>query len=120
MFRIITAATAVCLAAALAGADEKFTYDRKITHVRIDSDTKKEIGRKENVEAKADGDPAKDAELIWHIRASTFETAPVIGDLFLDDKGQAWSILRRLKSPDGDRYVFACKKLAQPPVPPRE
>jgi len=120
MFRTIAATTAVCLIAAPAGAEEKFTYDRKIIHVRYDPDAMKELGRKENVEAKADGDPAKDAELIWHVRASTFTTAPVVGDLFLDDKGRAWTILRKLKTSTGDRYVFACKKLPQPPVPPGE
>ena len=120
MFRLCVAATAVCVAAALAGAEEKekVVFDRKITHVRYDPSAKKELGRKENVEAKADGDPAKDAELLWNVRPSTFDTAPVVGDLFLDDKGQAWSVLRRIKTRDDDQYLFACRKLAQPPVPP--
>src|SRR5215218_10063748 len=120
MFRTLAVLIAVCAATALAGAEEKFTYDRKVTHVRFDPDTKKEVGRKEGVEAKADGDPAKDAELIWHLRASTFETAPVVGDVLIDDKGAAWAIQRRDKTKAGDRYLFACKKLPQPPAPPKK
>lgn len=120
MFRLIAAAVAACGVVTLAVAEDKVAFDRKITHVRYDAEAKKELGRKEKVEARADGDPEKDSELIWHVRASTFETAPVTGDLFLDDKGRAWTILRRVKTEDGSRYLFACRKLAQPPVPPGE
>src|SRR5262245_19284273 len=90
MLRVLVA-TMVCLTAARAAADEKFTYDRKLTHVRYDPDTKKELGRKEGVEAKAEGDPTKDMELIWHVRASTFDATPVVGDRFIDDKGTRWA-----------------------------
>jgi hypothetical protein len=120
MFRTIVTAAAVCLLAAQLAAGEEVKYDRKITHVRYDPEKQEELGRKENVEAKAEGDPAKDAEVIWHVRSSTFTTVPVVGDLFLDDRGRAWSIQRADKAPGGERYLFACRRLAQPPVPPSE
>ena len=122
MFRTLAAVTAVCFGAALMNAaeEEKFTYDRKITHVRYDPGAMKELGRKEKVEAKVEGDPAKDVEVLWHVRASSFDTAPVAGDLFLDDKGYTWSIVKRVRTSTGDRYLFACKKLKESPVPPRQ
>jgi hypothetical protein len=120
MFRTLAALILVGLLTLAVMADEKFTYDTKVTHVQMDPVKKTEVGRKDGVDARADGNPAKDAEVVWHVRASTFKTLPKAGDLFLDNKGRAWAIRTVKEVPGGEQYVCACRKLPQPPVPPSE
>jgi hypothetical protein len=120
MFRITTAALVAVFLGSLLQANEPGPFDRKVTHVRIDRVTKKEVGRKEGIEAKPLGDPAKDTEMVWDLRTSDLKTLPAAGDLLLDDKGRAWVIQTFKEVPGGKEYLFTCRKLAQPPVPPSE
>jgi hypothetical protein len=120
MFRVTTVALAAALFGSLLWANEPAPFDRKVTHVRIDRVTKKEVGRKEGIEAKPLGDPAKDIEMVWDLRSSNLKTLPAAGDLLLDDKGRAWVVQTFKEVPGGKEYLFTCRRLAQPPLPPSD